>query len=214
MRAYDAVLYDNDGTLVDTFDLIMCSMRYTAQHLIEREVPDWELSRGIGTPLYDQMLVLAEGDAAFAERLTAFYREHNHSVHDDMVKAFPSVADMLEAVRAAGLAQGVVTSKMHALCARGLSICGLDGYMDVLIGPDDCPEHKPAPGPVLEGCRRLGVAPERCLYVGDSPFDLQAGNAAGCATVAVSWGVFPLDVLSAENPTYTIAAPADLLGLI
>ena len=111
---------------------------------------------------------------------------------------------------------GVVTSKRHAMAQRGLEMSGIADHFQFLIGHDDWPEHKPAPGPILRGCELLGVAPECSLYVGDSPFDIQAGNAAGCATVAALWGMFPCEVLAAERPTLmcdSLTELADRLGI-
>ena len=123
---------------------------------------------------------------------------------------------LLERFQAAGIPMGVVTSKRHAMAQRGLEMSGIAGYFQFLIGHDDWPEHKPAPGPILRGCELLGTAPERSLYVGDSPFDIQAGNAAGCATVAALWGMFPREALAAERPTFmcdSLTELADRLGI-
>lgn len=111
---------------------------------------------------------------------------------------------------------GVVTSKRHAMAQRGLEMSGIADHFQCLIGHDDWPEHKPAPGPILRGCELLGVAPECSLYVGDSPFDIQAGNAAGCATAAALWGMFPREALAAERPTFmcdSLTELADRLGI-
>ena len=97
---------------------------------------------------------------------------------------------------------------------RGLDLCGLTGYFAFLIGSDDWPEHKPHPGPVAHGCERLGLAPQTCLYVGDSPFDMQSGSGAGCATAAALWGMFPQIVLEAERPTYVCAHGTDVPPLL
>ena len=113
---------------------------------------------------------------------------------------FPGVPELLADLRETGLPFGVVTSKRHEAAVRGLATFGLDGAFDLLIGSDDCAAHKPDPGPVLQGCRQLGLRPEECAYVGDSPFDLQAGRGAGCPTAAVLWGMFPEEVLLAEKP--------------
>lgn len=122
------------------------------------------------------------------------------AVHDASVRAFPDTHAALGRLRASGIPMGVVTPKRHALAQRGLEMSGIAGFFDVLIAPDDWPEHKPAPGPILRACELMGLDAPRCLYVGDSPFDVQAGNAAGCAAVAALWGMFPREALAAENP--------------
>ncbi len=201
MNDIQGVLFDEDGTLIDTYDIILASMRHTINDVLGRDLPDEALMAGVGTPLYDQMLSFAEGDEALAEHLLSTYREHNVAVHDASVRAFPDTRAALERLRDAGVPMGVVTSKRHALAQRGLDMSGIAEFFDVLIAPDDWPEHKPAPGPILRACELMGLDASRCLYVGDSPFDMQAGNAAGCATVAALWGMFPPEALAAENPT-------------
>ena len=99
---------------------------------------------------------------------------------------------------------GVVTSKRHWLAQRGLEICGLDSFFEFLVGSDDWLEHKPAPGPILHGCELLGIAPVQCIYIGDSPFDIQAANAAGCQSVAALWGMFTEEELVACKPDLSV----------
>ena len=212
-RGYGAVLFDLDGTLVDTYRLILGSMRHATRACLGREIPEGELMSLVGTPLDDQMVFFAGGDAELGAELARVYREHNERTHDREIRRFPGVEDMLAQLRRAGLPVAVVTSKKHALAMRGIRRCGLEGLVDFVIGPDDFPAHKPDPGPVLEGCRRAGVEPSACLFVGDSPFDIQAGNAAGCATVAVSWGVFTAERLAEDGPTYTVGSPAEICSI-
>ena len=87
----------------------------------------------------------------------------------------------------------------------------MSSYFDFLIGPDDFPEHKPEPGPVLEGCRRMGFNPANCVYVGDSPFDIHSGNGAGTTTIAVLWGMFTREKLAVENPDIYCETVSDLV---
>lgn len=215
MQGIQGVLFDADGTLIDTYEIILTSMRYAVNDVLGRSLSDAELMAGVGTPLYDQMLHFAEGDKARAEEIVQIYRDHNDIVHDERIRAFPDTKAALDRLRAAGLLLGVVTSKRHAMAQRGLEMSGIADSFQFLIGHDDWPEHKPAPGPILRGCELLGVAPEHCLYVGDSPYDIQAGNAAGCATAAAFWGMFPRETLAAEHPTMmcdSLTEVADALG--
>lgn len=213
-RTYKAALFDLDGTLIDTYALILGSMRYSTRTYLGVEFSDEELMSLVGTPLEAQMIHFAGGDVERGAELTRVYREHNHRTHDEAIAEFPGVAEMLAALKEKDIPLAIVTSKKHELAARGMRCCGIEGYFDFLIGPDDFPAHKPDPGPVLEGCRRLGIDPAECLYVGDSPYDIQAGNAAGCATVSVTWGVFPVEVLAKDNPTYVIDEPSALVSML
>lgn len=195
-----AVLFDADGTLIDTHGLILASMRRVLNGLHGMGLPDKELLRGVGTPLRDQMLHFAQGDEQLADQLMREYRDDNDLRHDSVVAAFPDTREALELLRAAGLPMGVVTSKRHEQAARGLELSGIAEFFEVLVAPDDWPEHKPAPGPIVHACSLMGVDPHASMYVGDSPYDIQAGNAAGCTTVAALWGMFPREVLQADHP--------------
>ncbi len=206
------VLFDLDGTLLDTHEAILTSMRHATREVLGAALPDDVLMRKVGQPLEAQMVDFTD-DVEKQKELLDVYRAYNHRVHDELVRAFPGTREMLEALRGAGMRLGVVTSKRHWLAAHGLELFGLDGFFSVLIGSDDFPEHKPAPGPVLHGCQQLGVDPENCLYVGDSPFDIQAGSGAGCPTAAALWGMFPQSVLTRENPTFLCHTRSDVVSI-
>lgn len=214
MPRFKGVLFDLDGTLVDTYELIYASMRQTMDRFLDWTPTAEQLMAGVGTPLEAQMLHFANGDQLKAEQMAAFYREHNHSVRDQLIRDFPGVMDMLQAFADAGIPLAVVTSKRHALAMRGCACFGIQRYLEFLIGPDDCPLHKPDPAPVKLACDRLGLDPADCLYVGDSPFDIMAGNAAGCATYAALWGMFSWEELAVCNPTFEGACAADLQRLV
>lgn len=198
--AIRGILYDNDGTLVDTHDLILSSMRYTMTTVLGRDYPDEDLLRGVGTPLASQMLDFAQGDEALCEELLRVYREHNHAAHDQAIRLFPGVAEGLRTLQEAGFRQGVVTAKLHPLAQRGLEITGAWDALECLVGADDCPVSKPEPDPIVLAADMLGLVPEECIYLGDSPFDMEAGLAAGCTTIAALWGMFPAELLENYQP--------------
>lgn len=205
------VLFDLDGTLVDTYDIILTSFRHATRAVLGRALPDEVLMQKVGQPLVTQMWDFTD-DAAVHDQLMETYRAHNDRLAGE-VSLFPGTEEALRALTEAGFRLGVVTSKRHGLAQRTLELLGADGYFGFLVGPDDYPAHKPDPGPVLYGCELAGLAPEECLYVGDSPFDLQAGNGAGCLTAAARWGMFPADVLAAEHPDFALDSIAELPAL-
>lgn len=200
MAVIRGILYDNDGTLVDTHDLILSSMRYTMTTVLGRDFPDEVLMRGVGTPLDSQLLEFAHGDEELGAELCRVYREHNHAAHDQAISLFPGVADGLRALQEAGFAQGVVTAKRRPLAQHGLEIMGIWQYFDCIVGADDSPKSKPFPDPIIAGAQLLGLRPEECIYLGDSPYDMQAGIAAGCMTIAALWGMFPAEELESHGP--------------
>ncbi|MDR1712624.1 MAG: HAD-IA family hydrolase [Coriobacteriales bacterium] len=209
----DAILFDLDGTLIDTKGLILRSFRHATRTVLDRVIPDDVLMDMVGIPLRDQMEKLSP---EHADELTATYREHNHRLHDELIRGFAGVAETLEQLAAAGLRLGVVTSKRNALAQRGLDCFDLGGYFELLIGSDDTSRHKPLPDPLLLAASRLSVEPARCAYVGDSPYDMQAARAAGMLAVAALWGMFERQRLLAagaqlEATTFT-ELPALLSG--
>lgn len=209
--AIRGILFDNDGTLADTHDLILESMRHGTRTVLGRTIPDDALMAKVGIPLAQQMLDFTD-DLAVRDELLRVYREFNHAHHDEAVKLFPGVKEGLATLRAAGLRLGVVTSKMHWLAQRGLEITGAWEYLDGLVGPDDCPESKPDPGPILAGCAMLGLPPQDCIYLGDAPFDVRAANAAGCTSAAATWGMFDRAALEPEHPDWWCADFAEFVA--
>ena len=162
------LLFDLDGTLIDTYAVILASMRYTINEFAGKEIGDTQLMSLVGTPLRDQMARFVSEERA--DELCAVYREHNDRIHDAAVSAFDGIPAALAALREAGCRMGIVTSKRHHMAVRGLEVCGIDRFFDVVVGSDDWPEHKPQPGPVLHGAVLMGAKPEACFYIGDSPF--------------------------------------------
>ena len=215
-RHVQGILFDADGTLIDTYGTILASMRHAVGETLGLQLLDAELMGLVGTPLSDQMLHFAGGDAERADRAMEAYRLHNAGTIE-RTRAFPDTREALVRFKRAGVPMGVVTSKRHDPAVRGLTASGLSGFFAFVIGCDDWPEHNPDPGPILHGCDLLGIAPGACAYVVDSPFDIQAGAAAGCLTVAALWGMFPPEALAAERPDLTcstLAAAADAFGVL
>lgn len=210
MPILDTVLFDNDGTLVDTYDLILESFHHAVRNVLGHDIADEKLMAKVGQPLLTQMWDFTD-DPAVHEELLLTYREFNHRIHDERVSLFPGVREGLERLREEGFKMGVVTSKMSPLARRGLEVLEVAEFFDCLVGADSCSKHKPDPDPILMGCDLLGATPESCVYVGDSPYDLQASNAAGTLSVAALWGMFDEDVLCAENPCL---ACSDFSGLV
>jgi len=172
-------------------------MRHATREVLRREFPERDLMRGVGTPLIAQMRVLSD---PHADELVRVYREHNARVHDDLIAEYPGVNETLAALRAHGVPMGVVTSKSRAVATRGLELFGLHEYFEVVVCSDDTERHKPDPEPLLYATSLMGVAVSETAYVGDSPFDIEAANAAGSVSVAALWGVFDREALEASTP--------------
>jgi pyrophosphatase PpaX len=205
-----AVLFDLDGTLIDTEELILASARYATELVLGKALPDEVLRHNIGVPLRVQMAEYAPGHV---DELLAAYREHNDRVHDDLIRAYEGTEQALEELAEIGRPMAIVTSKSWPVAQRGLDFFGLGRFFRFVVGYEDTTIHKPEAEPILEAARRLGIPAEQCIYVGDSPHDMAAGNAAGAVTVAALWGPFPERVLE-PGPAAAIARLGDLPRLL
>ncbi len=212
--AWSAVLFDLDGTLADTVELILMSFRHTLRTHRGSTPPDAAFLEGIGTPLPVQLATFAESDEEHRAML-ATYVEFQRSIHDAMVRPFPGVPSMLDDFRRRGYPLGIVTSKGRNIAERTLSVCGLSDAFDCVICGDEVERGKPDPEPVIRAVGALGVADlrSRVLFVGDSPHDVTAGRGAGVKTAAVAWGPIQRPVLEAAGPDYFVERVEDLLDL-
>jgi pyrophosphatase PpaX len=213
MAAIQTVLFDLDGTLIDSIRLILDSYHHTlAAHGIPPRT-DEEWLRGVGTPLIVQFAEWRD-DLGKLEAMIATYREYNLAHHDRMVTVYPGVAGALGAIRAAGRRTGLVTSKNRQGALRGLTLVRLEAMMDVLVCADEVTNPKPHPEPVEKAVALLGADPRTTVYVGDSIHDMVSGRAAGVRTAAALWGPFGRSHLEHATPDYWLESPADLLTLL
>lgn len=208
-----AVLFDLDGTLIDSIELILNSAKHAFRDR-EGYVPtDAEWLTGVGIPLTTMFQRYARDDAD-VEALIAKYREYQLANHDRLVRCYDLVVENVDALRAAGHPLAIVTSKTGWLAQRGIDNVGLGSHFDVIVGCDMCTKHKPDPEPVLIALDKLGYDPGDAVFVGDSIYDMQAGNAAGVTTIAALWGPFSRADLTASNPTHYLQRMADLPRLL
>jgi pyrophosphatase PpaX len=213
MAAIQTVLFDLDGTLIDSIRLILDSYHHTlaAHGVPPRTDDDW--LRGVGTPLSVQFAEWRD-DLGKLEAMVATYRAYNLAHHDRMVTVYPGVVAAVEAIRAAGRRTGLVTSKNRQGALRGLTLVRLEAMMDVLVCADEVTNPKPHPEPVEKAVALLGADPATTVYVGDSIHDMVSGRAAGVRTAAALWGPFGRAHLELATPDYWLESPADLLRLL
>ena len=210
---YRVILFDLDGTLIDSGPIIMASMRHASVTVLGRE-PDEEAVRAAigGQGLVSQMRDL---DPDRVDELIDVYRAHNEPLHATL-ETFDGIPELLRELAGRGHQLGIVTAKRCSTVNLAFDrFPFLPELTDVLVGSEDTERHKPDPDPVLEALRRLGATPEEAVYVGDSPFDIQAGNAAGSYTIAVGWGgIHPDERLLAEEPDALVQRPEEILSLV
>lgn len=212
MASIHTVLFDLDGTLIDSVRLILDSYHHTlATHgLPPRSDEEW--LRGVGTPLAVQFAEWQD-DPVRLEALIATYRRYNLEHHDRMVTVYPGVTDAVRAIREAGVATGLVTSKNRMGALRGLALARLEAMMDVLVCADEVANPKPHPEPVEKAVALLGADPATTVFVGDSIHDMRSGRAAGVRTAAVLWGPFGRSHLEGAGPDYWLERPEELVEM-
>ena len=212
MPALRPLLFDLDGTLVDTIPFILTCVRHAFEGYGAGPT-DAEWIAGIGTPLREQLAAFAHRpeDVEFlVGRYRTFWLEH----HDRLTRPFPGAVETVRALAARGHPVGVVTAKLEKGARRTLRHVGLLETVGAIVGADSCARCKPDPMPVRLALERLGVGSEGAIFVGDSPHDVAAGNAAGATTVAALWGACTREALAAAGPGHYLGAIEDLPGLV
>jgi pyrophosphatase PpaX len=209
---YSDDLFDLDGTLVDSGAMIIASYRHATRTVLEREIPDEVLAGFIGGGSIREHMRTLDEDRA--DELVRVYREHNEPLHDEL-QAFPGVEDLLETLIAEGRRLGVVTAKRRRTVDLAFDVLPIERYFDVVVTTESTERHKPHPDPVLYALDELGADRGDTAFVGDSPFDVAAGKAAGVFTVAVSWGkIHPEERLREAGADVLVHSPQELLDVL
>ncbi len=206
------VLFDLDGTVIDSGGIILASMRHAATTVLGRDFPDDELMATVGGPgLEHQMRAL---DPRRVEELVAVYREHNEALHETLVPC-AGMDGALERLRGEGRRLGIVTAKRRATAELAFAHVPFGHLFEVIVGGDETERHKPDPEPIRLALERLGARPAEAAYVGDSPFDIAAGKAAGVFTVGVTWGrIHERGRLVREEPDALVDTAEELLAAL
>lgn len=207
---YKAVLFDLDGTLLDTSDLIISSFKYTFLKHYNRKLSDHEVHDFFGKTLRAAMEHLGPDQV---EDLINTYRKYSLSHHDKMITIFSGVVETIQSLYDEGILLAIVTSKTESTALRGLKLFDLDKYFPVIIGAKQCTNHKPHPEPIYTAITQLKVRPEECLMVGDSLPDIISAREAGVKAAAVRWTEIPWDTILSEKPDYILETMKDLLTI-
>ncbi|XEC94846.1 pyrophosphatase PpaX [Paenibacillus tarimensis] len=213
-RKIDTVLFDLDGTILDTNELIIQSFMHALKDYVAPEFGREHIIPSMGKPLTDQMRQFSGQDDVDA--LVAEYRKMNLHLHDELVCAFPGVLEVVKRLYDDGLKLGVVTTKMRLTTERGLKYVGLGDWMSSVITIDDVNHPKPHPEPVLKAMKELDADPSRTLMVGDSGVDMEAARAAGAIPVGVAWslkGEKPLWEAGAKYMLYDMVDLYEIVGI-
>lgn len=210
----NTVLFDLDGTIIDTNELIISTFMHVIQknalnpHTREEIIPHMGLT-------LEQQLRTFSGREDVAD-LVLDYRTYNREHHDAMVAEFPKVKQVIQTLYAKGIRMGIVTTKIRPTTLRALEMFDLLPYMerDAIITVQDVTYAKPHPEPVLKALQQLNADPASTLMVGDSAADLLAARAAGVKSAAVAWSIKGIDVLKQYNPDYILNNMTDLYDVL
>ena len=207
------VLFDLDGTLVDSIELIVTAALNAFASRPGPSPSEAEIRNTIGRPLpttFGPWLV-DDNDLPF---LISKYREYQLEHHDRLTSAYDGIVDAVASLDAAGCRMGIVTSKVGFMAQRALDHVGLAKYMRCLIASDSTTRHKPEPDPVYLALEQLNASADTAMFVGDSPYDMMAARAAGVRALGVAWGAFTTETLLEAGAERVLHRPVDLVPCI
>jgi len=208
------VIFDLDGTLVDTIGLIVASYRHAFEAVLDPgtpPVPEERIRAWIGQPL---IRAFREVSTVHADALNTAYLTWNEANTGRLIREYAGVRELLTRLAAAGVRVAVVTSKRRTHAELALGLAGLSALVGALVAMEDTTEHKPRPEPLLLALDRLGAPAGEAVYVGDAVVDLEAAHTAGIASVGVTWGAGVRADLVGTAPTALADTVAELTGIL
>lgn len=207
----DTILFDLDGTLVNTYELILQSFLHTFEHFGFHQFKREDCYKFIGPTLTESFSSIAPNQA---EAMVDYYREFNKKYHDELVQEFPGVNEAIHTLSEQGMKLAVVSTKMRDTVLKGLEKTNLHSYFPVVITLDEVEKAKPDPEPLYKAMNMLHANPEKTLMVGDSYHDIQGAKNAGVGSVGVTWTIQGEDYLKKYNPDYLIGDMRELLSIV
>lgn len=210
----NTVLFDFDGTLVNTNDVIIASWQHTYRHYLGREESLERITACFGEPLLITMA--REFPDVEPEEAANVYRDFQKRKADELVKVFAGIPELLEALKQADYRIAIVTSRTRESAERYLDMLGLRDYFEDMVSCEDTDVHKPNPEPILLCLEKLGIGKDDAIMVGDSPFDIKCANNAGVKSVLVDWRITSDNgaIIPDAKADYEIAKPMDLLAVL
>jgi pyrophosphatase PpaX len=207
----DTLLFDLDGTLIDTNELIISSFMHTLQHYYPGQYSKEDVLQFMGPPLMDSFNKLNPDKA---EEMAQFYRDYNHQKHDELVTEFEGVFDTIKTLHEKGYKLAIVTTKKRFTVEMGLKLTKLDQFFEVVITLDDVTHAKPDPEPLLKALEQLGSKPEKAIMVGDNNHDIEGGKNTGTLTAGVAWAFKGREYIEGLHPDYILDNMSDLLDIL
>ncbi|HEU5141448.1 MAG TPA: pyrophosphatase PpaX [Bacillales bacterium] len=207
----NTVLFDLDGTLINTNELIIASFSHTLEQYFPGQYAREDIVEFIGEPLTESFQRI---DPQRVDELVDVYRRHNIENHDRLVREYEGVHETVKSLHQQGYKLGIVTTKMRKTVSMGMKLAGLDKLIDTVVTFEDVRRAKPDPEPVNRALSLLGATAEHAIMVGDSPFDIEAGKNAGTYTAGVAWTIKGSDTLHSVGPDVMLESMPDLLDVL
>ncbi|WP_175640336.1 pyrophosphatase PpaX [Metabacillus schmidteae] len=207
----NTLLFDLDGTLINTNELIIESFLHTLHSYYPDQYKREDVLPFIGPTLYDTFTSI---NPEKTEEMVKVYRKFNHEQHDVLVTEYETVFETIKTLKEHGFKLGIVTTKIRDTVNMGLKLTKLDQFFDVVVTLDDVENAKPHPEPVLKALAQLDSKPEEAIMVGDNHHDVEAGKNAGTQTAGVSWSIKGREYISSYNPNYLLERMSDLLPIV
>ncbi len=209
---FPVVLFDLDGTIVDSGWMILASYRHATTTVLGRDYPDEVLLARVGAGHLEEQM--REFDADKADELAHAYREFYAPLHSEL-EAFPGMLDLLEKLDGEGRQVGIVSAKRHDIVLLAVEALGFGERLDIVVGSDEAPRGKPYPDQILVALERLGADPKQTAYVGDAPFDVAAAKAAGVHAIGVTWGgIHTRERMEEEGPDAVVDTAEELYAAL
>ncbi|HDR8049597.1 pyrophosphatase PpaX [Bacillus cereus] len=207
----NTVLFDLDGTLINTNELIISSFLHTLNTYYPNQYKREDVLPFIGPSLHD---TFSKIDESKVEEMITSYRKFNHDHHDELVEEYETVYETVRELKKQGYKVGIVTTKARQTVEMGLQLSKLDEFFDVVVTIDDVEHVKPHPEPLQKAFELLDAKPEEALMVGDNHHDIVGGQNAGTKTAAVSWTLKGRAYLEAYKPDFMLDKMSDLLPIL
>lgn len=207
---YTALLFDFDGTLLNTNELIIESFLHVLGERFPGKYDRESVLPFLGPTLAETFNTI---DPALTESLIEAYRTWNNNMHDQMAVPFDGVVDTLYKLKEQGYKLAIVSTKRRAMIDRGVKLMKCENLFDTIVGLDDVKKAKPDPEPIELALTRLGVEKEQALMIGDNMHDIVGGQRAGVDTAAVAWSIKGEAFLATFFPTYMIHHISELLTI-
>jgi pyrophosphatase PpaX len=205
------VLFDLDGTLIDSTELIISSFEHTYRAMGRIMTPE-QIRADLGLPLRDTLARYFRGDEL--ERALQTYLAFNLERHDEGVRQMAGVAALVHRLSHGGLRLGVVTSKIRDTALRGLTLCQLDRPFEVVVAKEDTRRHKPDSEPLIYALAAFEADAAACAYVGDTPLDVEAARGAGVRAVAALWRPVPASAFATWPPDAYAQTPEEAADIL